>query len=187
MMNVVDNNVNMESEENLNGNLHDNRTAVSSSGMGNFGLMDENGKETLSDNDSSGFHDWNYGNGFGTANGETEGSPDIGNADVSAGNAAHMEGNAPVETDVSSNDLYLPAVSVSDGDFYGGYYGSLSCSCGDGFSSPFIEEDVTHINNTLDALLFIADGILFFILFAWAEKKVSNGIRKLFHGVKPNS
>ena len=181
------NNTNMESEDNLNGNSYDNRNYDSSSDMGDFGLMEENGEEPLSDTDSSSNYDRNHGDDGSTDDADTEGSLNTENADVSSGNAAHMEGNAAVESDVSGNDLYLPAASVSGSDVYIGYYGVFSCSCGDGSVSPFMEEDAAHISDTLDALLFTADGILFFILFAWAEKKISNGIRKLFHKITLNS
>ena len=184
---VNNNNTNMDSEDNLNDNLQNNIFANGGSNVVGTGLMEENGKEILSDNASDTVYDWTYGNDGSISDAGNEGSLDTENADVSDGNAAHMEGNAAIESDISGNDLYPPAVSVSGGDIYIEYYGVLSCSCGDGSASPFMEEDVTHINNTLDMLLFTADGILFFILFAWAEKKISNGIRKLFHKITPNT
>ena len=189
MMEIKDNNnnTNMESEDNLNDNLQNNIFANGGSNVDITGLMEENGKEILSDNTSDTVYDWTYGNDGSISDAGIEGSPGTENADVSDGNAAHMEGYSAVESDVSSNDLYPPVASVSGGDIYGEYYGSLSCSCGDGSASPFTEESATHINDTLDTLLFTADGILFFILFTWAEKKVTNGIRKLFHKITPNT
>lgn len=182
-MNETETNTNIESEEKLNDDLFSNKPADSDSDMGNSGLMEENEKPSLVGTDSD-----NMLGGTDTdkiINGSTgaQSEPPAENTDVSDGNAAHMEGNADVEAGVSDGYLPFSAVSpVSAGDIYNTYY--YSCSCGDGYESPFTKEDVSHINGTLDALLLTASAILFFILFAWAEKKINSGIRKMFHRMK---
>lgn len=181
-MNETENNTNIESEE-LNNDLLSNKPADSSNVMDNLGFMDTNSEEVLVDNGSDSDGGRNVSDNVGAENTGTQSEPPAENTDVSDGNAAHMEGNADVETGVSDGDLPFSAVSpVSAGDTYNTYY--YSCSCGDGYESPFTKEDVSHISGTLDALLLTASGILFFILFAWAEKKISNGIRKMFHRMK---
>lgn len=181
-MNETENNTNIESEEKLNDDLFSNKPADSDSDMGNSGLMEENEKPSLvgtdSDNMLGGTDIYKISNGSTGAQSE----PPAENTDVSDGNAAHMEGHADVETGVSDGDLFYIGSPVSAGDTYNTYY--YSCSCGDGYESPFTKEDVSHISGTLDALLLTASGILFFILFAWAEKKIGNGIRKMFHRMK---
>lgn len=188
-MNELNNNTNMESEENLNGNtgIYNNNSSVYSDNN-SIGELEGITEEYM---DSSGF------GGIGIdyvitdsieETGNIKTSPDTENATISDGNGSHMESAPPVISDVSDGNLDAYPPPVSAGDVYNEYYNDfyLSCSCGDGMASPFTEDDVLHINGTLDALLFTTSGILFFIIFAWAEKKLSNAIKKLFRSSKPN-
>ncbi len=187
-MNETNNNTNMESEENLNDGLYGNNPVNGDSGMDTSGLVDGNEEQAVPDSGSDSIFPRTDGGNGGAEGNEPQASPDTENAAVSDGNGSHMESAPPVINDVSggNTDAYLPPVSA--GDVYNEYYNDfyLSCSCGDGMASPFTEDDVLHINGTLDALLFTTSGILFFIIFAWAEKKLSNAIKKLFRSSKPN-
>jgi len=188
-MNETNNNTNMESEENLNDNtgIYNNGSSVYSNNN-SAGELEGIAEENMDSPDFGGIDvDYVITDSI-EETGNIETSPDAENTAISDGNGSHMESAPSVISDVSggNHDAYLPPVSA--GDIYNEYYNDfyLSCSCGDGMASPFTEDDVLHINGTLDALLFTTSGILFFIIFAWAEKKLFNAIKKLFRSSKPN-
>lgn len=187
-MNETNNNTNMESEEKVNDSLYSNNPINGDSDMDTLRQVDGNKEQAVSDSDTGDILHWTDDDNGGTKGNESQPYSGTEKPAVSDGDGSHMESAPPVISDVSggSFDAYLPPVSA--GDVYNEYYNDfyLSCSCGDGMASPFTEDDVLHINGTLDALLFTTSGILFFIIFAWAEKKLSNAIKKLFRSSKPN-
>ena len=178
----------MESEEKVNGNFYSDNLFNGDNDMGTLRQVDGNEEQAVSDSDTGDILPRTDGGNSGAEENESQLYSGTENPAVSDGDGSHMESTPPVAGDVSGGSYEASPLSVSAGDVYNGYYNSFytSCSCGDGMSSPFTGDDVLHINGTLDALSFTMGGILFFIIFAWAEKKVSNAIKKLFRSSKPN-